>query len=489
MCRGRVVANNGAVARNLPAGACAILLLATCGAPEPAPETLPAIDLGSLAPGLAEDLGPLLAAVGDRPADAGAAGEAGMLLQAHQQHTLSVPFFERARSLEPNELRWEYYLGVAHASLGEHADAAARFRRCVEIDPNFVPARKRLAQANLEQERTEEGRDLFHALHERLPDDPHVRYGLGKAEAALGRHDEAVEHLVRAVGIAPTFGAAHYSLALVYREQGMLSETRRHMQLFEEHRHSAPPDDDPLQQAVRSLRTSAASYLQRGTEAQQAGRTREAIRLNLRALEEEPGLLQAHINLLILYGSVGEAEAATDHYRRGVASGEESAELHYNYGVLADRSGDRAEAERAFRRALEINADHASANHNLGQMLEERGRFDEAMDHYRRALENRPDHALAHYKVGMLWMRKRRANEARAAFEEAVKEQSDRTPTYLFSLAAACLAAGDERAALANFREARRLAQTYSQTDLIERIDAALAQMGASERGSRPIKR
>ena len=63
------------------------------------------------------------------------------------------------------------------------------------------------------------------------------------------------------------------------------------------------------------------------------------------------------------------------------------------------------------------------------------------------------------------------------AFRQAIKEQSDRTPTYLFSLAAALLASGERDAAMARFREAREQAARLSQAELLAQIDETLRRL------------
>ena len=405
-----------------------------------------------------------------------------MLMQAYAQHALAVPFLKRARALAPGEVRWHYYLGLSLAELGRHAAAQEAFRACLQLDPEMTVARARLADSLLAAGSVEESLALYRSASREAPRNPRIRYGLGRAAAAAGNSEEALEGLLQAVQLAPSYGVAHYALALAYRDQGAEAESRKHLELFETHKAGEPPIDDPLLRAVRSLRVSAAEYLQRGVEARVAGRTEEAVRLHLRALAEDPALLQARVNLVILYGATGREADAEEQYRACLAAGVESAELHYNWGVLAYRTGKEKEAKDAFRRALDLNPDHAQANHNLGQMLEEEGRFDEAMDLYREALANRPDHALSHYKLGMLWMRKRRAAEAVLAFQEAIKDKSDRKPTYLFSLAAAELASGDREGAAEHFQQARRGADRYGQAELISRIDQALQAMESARR-------
>ena len=405
-----------------------------------------------------------------------------MLMQAYSQHALAVPFLERARALAPGEARWHYYLGISLADLGRQTEAQESFRACLQLDPEMAAARARLADSLLAAGKVEESLEQYRTVSSEAPRNPRFRYGLGRAAAAAGNAEEALENLQQAVRLAPSYGVAHYALAMAYRDRGAEADSQRHLELFEAHESEEPPLDDPLLQAVQSLRVSASEYLQRGVEAKAAGRTEDAVRLHLQALDEDPALLRARVNLVILYGASRRVEDAEEQYRISLDAGQESAELHYNYGVLAYGTGKAKEAGDAFRRALDLNPNHALANHNLGQMLEEDGRFDEAMQMYRNALDNKPDHSLSHYKLGMLWMRKRRAPEAVLAFREAIKDSSHDRPTYLFSLAAAELASGNRDRAAQHFQQARQEAARYQQRELISRIDQALQAMAGRRR-------
>ncbi len=458
-------------------------LLSNCSGPVPEIVPLPSVDLDGLAAPLSERLGPVLATLADDPLNAEAAGMAGMLLLAYEQHHLAAEHLARARMLDPGALRWEYYLGVCLAKLGRHAEAADSFRRCGVIDAEFLPARWRLGDALLESGETEAGRLQYQDLVADMPEDARLRYGLGRAEAAAGRAESARDHLRKAIEVAPDFGMAHYALAQAYRLLGVAARSERHLELYERNRDGEPATGDPLMAAVQALRVSAAEFLRQGVEAKRQGRIPEAIQLHLRALDEDPALIQARVNLIILYGSSGQPALADEQYRLASSGGGGTAELHYNFGVLAYETGRPEEAREAFRKALAANPDHALANHNLGQMLEEEGRLDEAMARYRRAVANRPDHGLSHYKIGMLLMRQRRASAAVAAFREATEERSERTPTYLFSLAAALLASGDREGAIGTFRQARDEAGRASQGELVKRIDEALRTIRAEPGG------
>ena len=458
-----------------------VCALAACSAPDPGP--LPLVDGASLGPALAEQLAPVLTSLRSTPSDSALAGKAGMLLQAYTQHDLAVEFFERAALTDPSQFRWEYYLGVSLAALGRHTEAERSFRRCIELDPGSVSAKRRLADALYETDRVQESLEAFREALQAAPRNPRIHYGLGRAAAAADDIDEAREHLLRAVAVAPTFGAAHYALALLFRDQGSQADSQAHLELFERHRRNEPQDGDLLAAEVRSLRTSATEYLQQGVEAMEAGRHDDAVRFHLKALAEDTLLLQARINLVILYGAKRQAGLAEEQYRLGVAAGAQSAELHYNYGVIAYSTGKTAQAKQAFGQALALNPDHASANHNMGQMLEEEGRFEQAVPLYQRALKNRPNDGLSHYKLGILRMRQRNVAEALRSFREAIKEDSDRRPEFLFSLAGAELVDGDRKAATEHLLLARKEASRYDQKELISRIDQTLRSLEALSTG------
>ena len=76
-------------------------------------------------------------------------------------------------------------------------------------------------------------------------------------------------------------------------------------------------------------------------------------------------------------------------------------------------------------------------------------------------------------------MAKGRPGAAVREFREALKEESEQTPTYLFTLAALYANIGDEVQALSTLRLARRMAESYGQARLVERIDAEIGLLGA----------
>ena len=457
-----------------------LVSLARCSNDDRQPATvgpLPEVDFSSLDADLADRLNSALAILRSRPEEASFNGEAAMMLHAYQQIDLAETFYKRAQTLEPSSLRWPYYLGVIAARGGRHDEAVTLFDVALEIDPTFLPARKRKARALLELERLDDSRAIYDELVAESPDDAEIRNGLGKVHAALGNSEDAVIHLARAVQAAPNFGEVHYALALAYRDLGEEKQSQQHLEQYENDKYGAPSGTDPLMTAVSNLNISAAEYLKAGVEARDAGKFPEAIGLHLRAIQTDPQLQQAHINLIVLYGGSDQSESAEFHYQRALALNPNSAELHYNYGVLAYDQEKYGAAATAFQRALEINPEYAAANNNMGQMHEQNGRLDEAIKYYRRAVANRPDYGLAHYHLGRMMMLKRRPADAVRELQLALREESPQTPTYLVTLAAVFQTLGDGAQASKTFDLARRMGEHYGQTALVDEIDNEISKL------------
>ena len=100
-----------------------------------------------------------------------------------------------------------------------------------------------------------------------------------------------------------------------------------------------------------------------------------------RALELEPRLADAHVNLGRHLHVAGELGRAEPHYREAVRLDPDDPTPHFNLGVLLEELGRRDEAVHAYRQAVLRDPDFADAHCNLGLLLETLGRPREAVRH------------------------------------------------------------------------------------------------------------
>jgi tetratricopeptide (TPR) repeat protein len=106
-----------------------------------------------------------------------------------------------------------------------------------------------------------------------------------------------------------------------------------------------------------------------------------------RALELDPNLSDAHVNLGRLLHEDDAPAAAEKHYRRALEIDPENETAAFNLGVALDDLGRLREAIVAYRRALELDPNNVDAHYNLAGIYERRGEKAAALRHlaiYRR---------------------------------------------------------------------------------------------------------
>ncbi len=97
------------------------------------------------------------------------------------------------------------------------------------------------------------------------------------------------------------------------------------------------------------------------------------------ALDLNPDMPEAHVNLGRQLHLIGERGRAEPHYREAVRLDPDDPTPHFNLGVLLEELGRREEAVHAYRQAVLRDPDFADAHCNLGLLLESLGRRQEAM--------------------------------------------------------------------------------------------------------------
>ena len=132
--------------------------------------------------------------------------------------------------------------------------------------------------------------------------------------------------------------------------------------------------------AARDSPLSAADWYDMGCELEAVSpeQARDAYE---RALDLDPDMAEAHVNLGRLLHLAGERGRAEPQYREVVRLNPDDPTPHFNLGVLLDESGRRDEAVHAYRQAILRDPDFADAHCNLGLLLESMGRGQEAVRH------------------------------------------------------------------------------------------------------------
>lgn len=116
-----------------------------------------------------------------------------------------------------------------------------------------------------------------------------------------------------------------------------------------------------------------------------------AARAYRRALEIDPELVPAMINLANVHYAQEHLPEAEALYERAIGFDPDVFEAHFNLGNLHHDLGRLDEARAGYEAALRLNPDYADAHFYLAVTLEKLGRSQQARAHWRRYRELAPD--------------------------------------------------------------------------------------------------
>lgn len=451
----------------------AFCLLTPTASAQTLPE-LPALSVENFEPDIREQISKAYADAKAKPRDAQAGGWLGMTLHTYEQYDFAEVCYERAHRLAPLEFRWAYYLGIVQAALGKQHEATASFKVALKLDPNHLPAQLRLADALLAAGQPAESRQSYELVLKRNANIAQAHYGLGRVASAGNSAAEAVNRYQKAIDLFPDFGAAHYALGLALRDLNRTKEAQEHLARSQQLKLSQPTLEDPLIIAIAEMNAGASAHLKRGAALESAGKLTESVAEHEQALEINPWLVQAHINLISLCGRSGQNEKAEKHYRAALNINPDLPEIHYNYGVLLVGQERLKEAAQAFQQCLKLNPYYAEAHHNFATLIEREGRLDEAAAHYHKAIENKPGYRLAHFHLGRILVNQDKLGEAIQQFQKTLTPEDEQTPLFTYALGATYIRAGEREKGIQHLRLALKRAKEFGQTQLAAGIERDL---------------
>jgi tetratricopeptide (TPR) repeat protein len=132
---------------------------------------------------------------------------------------------------------------------------------------------------------------------------------------------------------------------------------------------------------LKKATPSAEGLYQAALDLELAGRGAEARDAYEAALERDPKLVSARINLGRLMHAANRVTEAEALYRAALAQNPRSALAAFNLGVALEDQGAESAAIEAYEKALAIDASYADAHFNLSRLLEAKGDTRGALRH------------------------------------------------------------------------------------------------------------
>jgi tetratricopeptide (TPR) repeat protein len=113
-------------------------------------------------------------------------------------------------------------------------EAAAAYRRALEIDPNLVPALINLANIHYSRDELAEAQALYERSIALDPDVFEAHFNLGNIFHDLGRFARAQACYREALRVNPAYADAHFYLAVTLEKNGQSQEARPHWRVYQQ---------------------------------------------------------------------------------------------------------------------------------------------------------------------------------------------------------------------------------------------------------------
>src|SRR6267142_7073006 len=135
------------------------------------------------------------------------------------------------------------------------------------------------------------------------------------------------------------------------------------------------------------------------------------------ALQIDPKLILAHINLSIALFNVPDLTGAQREALNATALAPDAPQPYYILGLIAKLQSRPEEAVAAFQRVLKIDPNDVGANINLGQIYSQQRKYPEAIAAFRLAIGLEPYNGTALYNLGQALMRSGQRAEAQQVLQ------------------------------------------------------------------------
>src|SRR5689334_18847415 len=140
-----------------------------------------------------------------------------------------------------------------------------------------------------------------------------------------------------------------------------------------------------------------------------------------RALQLDPSLAVARINLGIALFNIPDLPAAQKELQAAIAAAPSAPQPHYLLGLAAKTQNKPEEAIASFQKVVQIDPNDVGANVNLGQLYSQQKKYSEATAALRLAVAAEPYNATALYNLGTALIRGGQRDEGQkviAQFQE-----------------------------------------------------------------------
>jgi len=214
----------------------------------------------------------------------------------------------------------------------------------------------------------EKAQKIYQKILQNSPDHPECNHLFGVLCSQLGKHQEAVSFIKKAISFDASKAQYFDNLGVAYKNMNALE------QAINAH-----------QQAIQLDKKYVSAHYNLAVAYQQDGNIGEAISSYGATIALQNNHLQAHDNLAVAYAKNGEFNKAVKHHKIAHSLNTKSPTALNNYANTLLKIGQTNEAATLYQQALALAPNMVEALYNLGGTLVRLGQTEEAVEYLKKA--------------------------------------------------------------------------------------------------------
>ncbi len=264
--------------------------------------------------------------------------------------TLS-PLLKSAAPSSPEAVRLETLIGMAHYGLGEFAAAVPHLQKVTAADPQNLPYRLMLTQSCMWSKQYQCVLDTYHQILELNPDSAEAHLLAGEALDQMQNQQGAMDEFRAAVKADSKAPNAHFALGYLLWTQDQFEEAANE---FQAELGNMP--DSPLALAYLA---DADIHL---------GKQDDALALAEKAVQVDPTIAKAHVDLGILYAGRDRQIDAVKEFKAAIKLSPNDQDPHWRLARLYQAMGKQEEAKVEFEKTKTL---HVAAQQTIFNQLKD----------------------------------------------------------------------------------------------------------------------
>lgn len=282
------------------------------------------------------------------------------------QQAAAIQSLREGILLQSGQVEWHFQLGVLLSAREEHHDALESFRQVIELAPAHAEALMHMGLCHGALQEPEEAVHYLSLAQLERPHDAKTGLFLAVALKAAAPLETSQPVEVASPTTAPVVGLEDVEeLTQIVSDEPEVIEAFVGSPELENDGNLFELLAAVLDRAILRRPRSAELHFHRGQAYGRLGRADQAIASCERAVEIDPGLVQALVTLAKLYLQSERHDDARVRLQQVLDLGYEYADVHFHLGCIYRDRGERQRAKESYHRALQINSGYVAAREAL----------------------------------------------------------------------------------------------------------------------------